>query len=222
MPDGCIATGGTVGSPTKIQIRLLDRRAALQEWSTRPTSGDFAARIVSVGLIGVLPAAADLDGGLAQKSKRLSDRLKQGSRPKEFPKLQRIAIAGATGYIGGRLVPQLLASGYAVRCLVRSPAKLEGRAWALDSRVEIRRTDLADAPSLTRELEACGAAFYLVHSMMSAGDEYAQQDRQLALTFGRAAHDARVGRVIYLGGLPTAARISTGGWHRNQSAFPID
>jgi uncharacterized protein YbjT (DUF2867 family) len=78
---------------------------------------------------------------------------------------------------------------------------LEGRAWASDSRVEIRRTDLADAPSLTRELETCGAAFYLVHSMMSAGDEYAQRDRQLALTFGRAAHDARVGRVIYLGGL---------------------
>jgi uncharacterized protein YbjT (DUF2867 family) len=98
-------------------------------------------------------------------------------------------------------VPQLLASGYAVRCLVRSPAKLEGRGWASDSRVEIRRTDLADAPSLTRELEHCGAAFYLVHSMMSAGDEYAQRDLQLALSFGRAAHDAGVGRVIYLGGL---------------------
>ena len=55
-----------------------------QEWSTSPTRADFAARIVSVGLIGVLPTAADLDGG-AQKSKRLSDRLKLGSRPKEFP-----------------------------------------------------------------------------------------------------------------------------------------
>jgi len=98
-------------------------------------------------------------------------------------------------------VPQLLASGYSVRCLVRSSAKLAGRAWALDSRVEIRRTDLAEAPSLTRELEACGAAFYLVHSMMSAGDEYAQRDRQLALAFGQAAYDARVGRIIYLGGL---------------------
>ena len=54
--------------------------------------------------------------------------------------MQRIAIAGATGYIGGRLAPQLLDSGYALRCLVRSPAKLEGRDWALDSRVEIRRS----------------------------------------------------------------------------------
>jgi len=98
-------------------------------------------------------------------------------------------------------VPQLLASGYAVRCLVRSPAKLEGRAWAAAPHVEIRRIDLADVPSLTLELKECDTAFYLVHSMMSAGDEYAERDRQLALAFGRAASDARVRRVIYLGGL---------------------
>jgi uncharacterized protein YbjT (DUF2867 family) len=79
-------------------------------------------------------------------------------------------------------VPQLLASGYAVRCLVRSPAKLEGRAWVLDSRIEIRRTDLADAPSLTGELEACGAAFYLVHSMMLL----AIIRKRCFLNFGRA------------------------------------
>jgi len=115
--------------------------------------------------------------------------------------MQRIAVAGATGYIGGRLVPQLLDCGHPVRCLVRSAAKLEGRAWTLNSRVEIRRADLADAPSLTRELEGCDAAFYLVHSMMSAGGEYAQRDRQLALTFARAARDAGVSPIIYLGGL---------------------
>jgi uncharacterized protein YbjT (DUF2867 family) len=115
--------------------------------------------------------------------------------------MQRIAIAGATGYIGGRLAPQLLEAGYALRCLVRSPAKLEGRAWTTDTRVEIRRADLADAPSLTRELAGCDAAFYLVHSMMSAGGEYAQRDRQLALTFARAARDAGVARIVYLGGL---------------------
>lgn len=106
-------------------------------------------------------------------------------------------------------MPQLLASGYAVRCLVRSPAKLEGRGWASDPRAEIRRSDLADAPSLTRDLKECGAAFYLVHSMMSAGDEYAQRDRQLALEFGRAAHAAGVERIVYLGGLgETGANLS--------------
>src|ERR1700722_9320791 len=123
--------------------------------------------------------------------------------------MRRIAIAGSAGSSGGRLAPQLLDCGYALRCLVRSATKLEGRAWTLDSRVEIRKADLADAPSLTRELEACDAAFYLVHSMMSAGGAYARRDQQLALTFARAARDAGVGRIIYLGGLgETGANLS--------------
>ena len=123
--------------------------------------------------------------------------------------MQRIAIAGATGYIGGRLAPRLLASGYALRCLVRSPRKLEGREWASNPQVEIRRTGLTDRPSLARELSGCDAAFYLVHSMMSAEGEYARQDLNLALTFAGAARDAGLGRIIYLGGLgETGAGLS--------------
>ena len=120
--------------------------------------------------------------------------------PLKLP-MQRIAIAGVTGYIGGRLAPRLLNSGYALRCLVRSPRKLEGREWITDSHVEIRKTDLADKASLTDELSGCDAAFYLVHSMMSAEGEYARRDLQLALTFAEAARDAGVSRIIYLGGL---------------------
>ena len=112
--------------------------------------------------------------------------------------MRRIAIAGATGYIGGRLAPQLLDAGYALRCLVRSPGKLEGREWTANSWVEIREADLSDAPSLARQLEGCEAAYYLVHSMMSAGGEYARRDRQLALTFARAARDAGV-NLAFLG-----------------------
>lgn len=114
---------------------------------------------------------------------------------------RRIAIAGATGYIGGRLVPQLLASGNVIRCLVRSPDKLRDRAWSASTSVEIRQTDLSDLASLTRNLEGCEAAFYLVHSMMSAGAEYAEQDRLLALNFATASRNAGVARIIYLGGL---------------------
>ena len=88
-----------------------------------------------------------------------------------------------------------------MRCLVRSPAKLDGRTWTADPLVEIRRVDLSDQAGLSRELEGCDAAFYLVHSMMSAGGEYARRDRQLAVTFGKAAHEANVGRIVYLGGL---------------------
>ena len=115
--------------------------------------------------------------------------------------MQRIAIAGATGYIGGRLAPRLLSAGYALRCLVRSPRKLEGREWTSDARVEIRKSDLADAPSLTDELRGCDAAFYLVHSMMSADREYARRDLDLAFAFSKAALGAGVHRIIYLGGL---------------------
>ena len=121
----------------------------------------------------------------------------------------RIAIAGATGYIGGRLAPRLVDDGYLVRCLVRSPAKLAGRSWAGNPGVEICQADLADAASLARNLAGCDAAFYLVHSMTSAGAGYADKDRQLALQFASAAREAGVGRIIYLGGLgETGADLS--------------
>jgi uncharacterized protein YbjT (DUF2867 family) len=111
-----------------------------------------------------------------------------------------IAIAGATGYIGGRLASRLIEAGYSIRCLVRSPGKLEGRRWVDDPRVEIRQTNLADAGDVTRNLEGCEAAFYLVHSMM-AGANYAESDRRLASVFAEAARKAGIGRIIYLGGL---------------------
>ena len=127
----------------------------------------------------------------------------------ETSKPQRVAIAGATGYIGGRLVPQLLDSGYSVRCLARSPGKLQAREWAKDSRVEIVGADLADAESLASNLEGCQAAFYLVHSMTSAGADYAEQDSRLASIFAGASRKAGVERIIYLGGLgETGADLS--------------
>lgn len=117
------------------------------------------------------------------------------------PSPLRLAIAGATGYIGGRLAPRLLESGFAVRCLVRSPGKLRDRAWASHPRVEIRATNLADSKAMRESLSGCHAAYYLVHSMNSAGSRYAEEDRALALAFARAARDAGVERIIYLGGL---------------------
>ena len=123
--------------------------------------------------------------------------------------LTRIAIAGATGYIGGRLAPRLLAEGYALRCLVRSPGKLQGRPWAGDPRTEIVAADLSDATALTGLLRGCDAAFYLVHSMTSAGSGYAGRDQQLAEAFATAARAAGVNRIIYLGGLgETGADLS--------------
>lgn len=122
---------------------------------------------------------------------------------------QRVALAGATGYIGGRLAPRLIEGGYAVRCLVRSPGKIAARDWAKRPGVEVVESNLDDAERLARDLDGCSAAFYLVHSMTSAGSQYAGRDRTLALQFARAARKANVPRIIYLGGLgETGADLS--------------
>ncbi len=120
-----------------------------------------------------------------------------------------ILVTGATGYIGGRLVPRLLQAGYAARCLTRSARKLAGRPWACDPRVAIVEGDVADEEAVARASVGCRAAYYLVHSMMAAGAEYAHRDRLLAERFGRAAARAGVDRIIYLGGLgETGAGLS--------------
>jgi uncharacterized protein YbjT (DUF2867 family) len=119
--------------------------------------------------------------------------------PDESPR--RVLVTGATGYIGGRLVPRLLDRGYDVRCLVRSAQKLAGRSWAADPRVDIVTGELQDAARTAAAMEGCRAAYYLVHSMMSAGPAYAARDREMAGSFAAAAARASLERIIYLGGL---------------------
>jgi len=110
-----------------------------------------------------------------------------------------IAVTGATGYVGGRLVPALLDAGYRVLCIVREPRKLRRRPW--HDRVSIVRNDLSDERALQEQMKGCAAAYYLVHSMEVSGNEYADRDRRLAQAFANACEAAGVGRIIYLGGL---------------------
>ncbi|MDG2200848.1 MAG: SDR family oxidoreductase [Phycisphaerales bacterium] len=112
----------------------------------------------------------------------------------------RIALTGATGYVGGRLAPRLLASGHQLNCLVRSRQKLESRHWSGDSNVSTFEVDMTDEDSMVESLRGCDVAYYLVHSMQSSRD-YARQDDLLANNFARAAETAGVKRIIYLGGL---------------------
>ena len=112
----------------------------------------------------------------------------------------RIALTGATGYVGGRLAPRLLASGHTLNCLVRSRQKLESRHWSNDPNVSAFEVDLFDQDSMTESLKGCDVAYYLVHSMQSSRD-YARQDDLLATNFAQAAEAAGVKRIIYLGGL---------------------
>jgi len=110
----------------------------------------------------------------------------------------RIAVTGATGYIGGRLIPQLLDEGHEVVCLARNPAKLDTDPWR--EQVDVRRADVTELDSLQIALEGCDAAYYLVHSM-GDGAGFAEEDRRAAAYFSQAAADNGVGRIVYLGGL---------------------
>lgn len=110
-------------------------------------------------------------------------------------------MTGATGYVGGRLVPRLLAAGYRVRVVVRSRAKLEGRPWCRHPQLEIVEGDVFDRSSLRHATEGCGAVYYLVHSMSAAVTDFAAADRTAAQNMADAAADAGCERIIYLSGL---------------------
>ncbi len=113
-----------------------------------------------------------------------------------------IAVTGATGYIGGRLVPLLLEQGHSVRCLVREPARLASRAWR--DRVVVEAADVLEPDGLEASLRGCEAAFYLIHSMGASERGFEQRDRQAAHSFAAAAARAGVRHIVYLGGLGEA------------------
>ncbi len=109
-----------------------------------------------------------------------------------------ILLTGSSGYIASRLIPRLLEQGYRVRCLARQPERLRRRVWF--AQVEMVAGDVARPETLPAALEGVSAAYYLVHSM-AAGRGYDRLDLESARNFARAAKDAGVEHIIYLGGL---------------------
>ena len=118
----------------------------------------------------------------------------------EVPK---ILLTGATGYIGGRLLTALRASGRAVRCLARRPEFLRSR---VDSETEVVQGDCLQPDSLKGCFDGVETAYYLIHSMGSATD-FEAQDRAAATHFGQAARAAGVARIVYVGGLGSGSDV---------------
>lgn len=112
----------------------------------------------------------------------------------------RCLVTGVTGYIGGRLVPELLKKGYRVRVLSRDTDRLQGRPWIND--VEVVEADVLEVETLPAALEDIDIAYYLIHSMSGKGSsEFHNRDVQAARNFGNIASQQNVDRIIYLGGL---------------------
>ena len=113
------------------------------------------------------------------------------------PRTGVVLVAGATGYVGGRLVPALERLGHRLRCLARRPEHLRHR---VGPRTEVVRGDVLDPASLADAMRGVEVAYYLVHSMGARGP-FEETDRTAAVNFGRAASAAGVRRIVYLGGL---------------------
>jgi uncharacterized protein YbjT (DUF2867 family) len=117
----------------------------------------------------------------------------------------RCVVFGATGYIGGRLVPELVRAGHTVRAVARNPAKLAEVPWR--EQVEIVTADVSDPPSVAAAVAGQDVVYYLVHSLHRR--DFADLDRVGAQTVGTQARAAGVRRIVYLGGLtPTDERLS--------------
>ncbi|MCF7847487.1 MAG: SDR family oxidoreductase [Kiritimatiellales bacterium] len=109
-----------------------------------------------------------------------------------------VLVAGATGYIGGRLVSELLARGYRVRVMVRAASPEHRDRWP---EAEVVVADALDADSLGAALEGVHTAYYLIHSLLYGLDKFENVDIRAATNFRKAAEEKKVQRIIYLGGL---------------------
>jgi len=148
---------------------------------------------------GTSPELFKLSSPLGSEDALRATRSEDGTTP-------LVLVLGATGYIGGRLVPRLLTGGYRVRALTRTSARIEALPWAEE--VDIVEGDAADVDAMDHAMQGVDIVYFLVHSMTS-GRDYGKLDRAIVLNVAMRAATHHVGRIIYLGGLhPDGVELS--------------
>ena len=120
------------------------------------------------------------------------------------PEIGKILVTGATGYIGGRLVPELLSRGYNVRVMVRRASPEHKELWP---GAEIVVADALERDGLKKALEGVHTAYYLIRSLLLGQKRFEATDVQAAINFRKAAEEQKVKRIIYLEDLVISRRI---------------
>jgi uncharacterized protein YbjT (DUF2867 family) len=119
-----------------------------------------------------------------------------------------VLVLGATGYVGGRLVPLLLEQNWRVRAAGRSDRKIRARSWGNHPHLEIIVADALDTAALTEAMRGCMAVFYLIQSIKPGEQDFATLDRRIAYSTVHAAREAGVPWIIYFAGLGNPASLS--------------
>ena len=139
-----------------------------------------------------------IDTSLLYKLSRREYRYTQDLPSKPDPSIGTVLVTGASGYIGGRLIPELLSRGYRVRIMVRGGSSGYREMWPS---VEAVDADALKLDQLRTALEGVHTAYYLIHSLLIGRKDFEAADLQAAINFRIAAQEKGVKRIIYLGAL---------------------
>ena len=132
--------------------------------------------------------------------------------------MKKILVTGASGYVGGLLIQELLIKGFDVRVMVRDPRKISGQPWY--ARVSVAVASAENPVELDGALSGIDTAFYLIHSI-NTGANFDETEARIAQNFAAAAERQEVKQIVYLGGIANDQNISKHLQSRKQTGIAL-